>query len=182
MKSVEEIYNKYANAVKKYIFCITKDMNLAEDIMQETFIVAINQIDKFRGDCEISVWLFSIAKKILYQKTKKNNKIKTISIDTLEFQDDKILEEEYINKDNKLKLFEALQKLDANTREVMYLILTGDLTFKEIGKILNRTENWAKVTFFRGKQKLMKEEKRMNEKERIAKMMSFANSIAITYT
>ena len=71
MESVEEIYNKYANAVKKYIFCITKDINLAEDIMQETFIVAINQINKFRGDCEISVWLFSIAKKILYQKTKK---------------------------------------------------------------------------------------------------------------
>jgi len=138
---------KYANAVKKYIFCITKDINLAEDIMQETFIVAINQINKFRGDCEISVWLFSIAKKILYQKTKKNNKIKTVSIDELEFADDKILEEEYINKDNKIKLFEALQKLDVNTREVMYLRLTGDLTFKEIGKILNKTENWAKVTF-----------------------------------
>ena len=61
------------------------------------------------------------------------------------------------NKDNKLKLFEALQKLDPNTREVMYLRLTGDLTFKEIGKILNRTESWTKVTFFRGKQKLIKE-------------------------
>ena len=158
MESVEEIYNKYANAVKKYIFCITKDMNLAEDIMQETFIVAINQINKFRGDCEISVWLFSIAKKILYKKINKNNKIKMISIDELEFADNKILEEEYINKDNKLKLFEALQKLDVNTREVMYLRLTGDLTFKEIGKILNKTEHWAKVTFFRGKQKLIKEE------------------------
>ena len=37
------------------------------------------------------------------------------------------------------------------------LRLTGDLTFKEIGKILNKTENWAKVTFFRGKQKIIKE-------------------------
>ena len=157
MENMEEIYNKYAKAIKNYIFCITKDITLAEDIMQETFIVAINQINKFRGDCEISVWLFSIAKKILYQKTKKNNKIKTISFDDLEFSDDKILEEEYINKDNKIKLFEALQKLDVNTREVMYLRLTGDLTFKEIGKILNKTENWAKVTFFRGKQKIIKE-------------------------
>lgn len=40
----------------------------------------------------------------------------------------------------------------------MYLRLTGDLTFKEIGRILNKSENWARVTFFRGKQKLNKED------------------------
>lgn len=157
MENMEEIYNKYAKAIKNYIFCITKDITLAEDIMQETFVVAINGIKKFRGDCEISVWLFSIAKKILYKKTNKSNIRNMISIDEFELADDKTLEEEYISKDNKLKLFEALQKLDSNTREVIYLRLTGDLTFKEIGKILNKTENWAKVTFFRGKQKLIKE-------------------------
>ena len=125
--------------------------------MQETFVVAINQINKFRGDCEISVWLFSIAKKILYKKTKKNSIYNMVPIDEFELADNISIEEDCINKDNKLKLFEALQKLDPNTREVMYLRLTGDLTFKEIGKILNRTESWAKVTFFRGKQKLIKE-------------------------
>ncbi len=157
MDNMENIYNKYANSIKHYIFCITKDIGLAEDIMQETFVVAINQINKFRGDCEISVWLFSIAKKILYKKTKKNSIYNMIPIDEFELADNISIEEDCINKDNKLKLFEALQKLDPNTREVMYLRLTGDLTFKEIGKILNRTESWAKVTFFRGKQKLIKE-------------------------
>ncbi|MFR0921697.1 MAG: RNA polymerase sigma factor [Clostridia bacterium] len=157
MDNMENIYNKYANSIKHYIFCITKDIGLAEDIMQETFVVAINQINKFRGDCEISVWLFSIAKKILYKKTKKNSIYNMVPIDEFELADNISIEEDCINKDNKLKLFEALQKLDPNTREVMYLRLTGDLTFKEIGKILNRTESWTKVTFFRGKQKLIKE-------------------------
>ena len=157
MDNMENIYNKYANSIKHYIFCITKDIGLAEDIMQETFVVAINQINKFRGDCEISVWLFSIAKKILYKKTKKNSIYNMVPIDEFELADNISIEEDCINKDNKLKLFEALQKLDPNTREVMYLRLTGDLTFKEIGKILNRTASWTKVTFFRGKQKLIKE-------------------------
>ena len=157
MDNMENIYNKYANSIKHYIFCITKDIGLAEDIMQETFVVAINQINKFRGDYEISVWLFSIAKKILYKKTKKNSIYNMVPIDEFELADNISIEEDCINKDNKLKLFEALQKLDPNTREVMYLRLTGDLTFKEIGKILNRTESWTKVTFFRGKQKLIKE-------------------------
>lgn len=59
--------------------------------------------------------------------------------------------------DTKLELFKKMQKLDEQTKEVIYLRLTGDLSFKEIGNILNKTENWARVTFYRGKQKLRKE-------------------------
>lgn len=73
MENIDEIYKKYAKLIKNYIFSMTSNENLAEDIMQETFIVAIKEINKFRGDCEISVWLRSIAKKILYKECKKNN-------------------------------------------------------------------------------------------------------------
>lgn len=47
-----------------------------------------------------------------------------------------------------------MQKLDEKTREVIYLRITGELSFKEIGTILNKTETWARVTFYRGKNKL----------------------------
>ena len=157
MENIEEIYKNYANLIKNYIFLITRDMDLAEEIMQETFASAINQLDKFRGDCEISVWLCSIAKNILYKKARKNNSIKMISIDELDIADNTVLEDDIISQDNKLKLYEALQNLDADTREVMYLRLTGELSFREIGKILHKSENWARVTFFRGKQKLKEE-------------------------
>ncbi len=158
MENIEEIYKKYANLIKNYIYTITSNKELAEEIMQETFIIAINQINKFRGECDISVWLCSIAKKILYKRTKKNSQYKIVSIEDIEMADEKKIEEEYIKNDSKLKLYNALQNLDTTTREVMYLRLTGDLTFKEIGKILNKSENWARVTFFRAKQKLNKED------------------------
>lgn len=158
MENINEIYNKYANLIKNYIFSITSDKELSEEIMQETFVVAINQIDKFRGECKISVWLCSIAKKILYKETKKHNSKIIIPIDELELADNKSVEEEFIKNDNKLKLYKSLQNLDVITREVVYLRLTGDLSFKEIGKILNKSENWARVTFFRGKQKFSKED------------------------
>ena len=157
MEDIEEIYKKYANLIKNYIFFITRNRDLSEEIMQETFVVAIDGINKFRGDCEISVWLRSIAKKILYKRLKKDNLSKTISINELELEDTKQVESEYIENNGKLKLYEALQNLDANTREVMYLRLTGELTFKEIGKILNKSENWARVTFYRGKEKIKEE-------------------------
>ena len=158
MENIDENYKKYAKLIKNYIFSITGNIELSEEIMQETFVAAINQINNFRGDCEISVWLCSIAKKILYKETKKNNSKILVPIDELEIADSKNVENECIINDNKLKLYKALQNLDANTREVMYLRLTGDLTFKEIGKVLGKTENWARVTFFRGKQKLNRED------------------------
>lgn len=158
MKDIEKIYNAYAKLIKNYILMKTSDVDIAEEIMQETFVVAIKQIDKFRGECDISTWLCSIAKNILYKKLKKNPLNNCIDITELELSDGTSLEEEIIKNNDKLKLYETLQNLDAMTREVMYLRLTGELTFKEIGQILHKSENWAKVTFFRGKQKLYKEE------------------------
>ena len=57
----------------------------------------------------------------------------------------------------KTKLYKKMQCLDEKTREVMYLRITGELSFKEIGEIMEQTENWARVTFYRGKEKLRKE-------------------------
>lgn len=51
-------------------------------------------------------------------------------------------------------LYRRMQKLDKKTREVIYLRITGELSFKEIGIILNKTENWARITFYRGKNQL----------------------------
>ncbi len=165
MKDIEKIYEKYACLIKNYVYTIISNEKLAEDVMQETFIVAINQIDKFRGDCEISVWLRSIAKKILYKELNKNKFKNTISINDIEISDNKTIDEEYIQKENKMTIYKALQKLDVNTREVIYLRITGELSFKEIGQVLNRSENWARVTFFRGKQKL--DRRILDEKTRL---------------
>ena len=63
-------------------------------------------------------------------------------------------EEQIISNDEKISLYMKMQKLDEITREVIYLRITGELSFKEIGIILNKTENWARVTFYRGKNKL----------------------------
>lgn len=66
------------------------------------------------------------------------------------------LEESYLQSLDKLTLFKKLHDLDALVREVVYLRLTGELSFAEIGEIMGKTENWARVTFYRGKQKIVK--------------------------
>ncbi|GAF09185.1 hypothetical protein JCM16418_3305 [Paenibacillus pini JCM 16418] len=65
-------------------------------------------------------------------------------------------ESNFIFAQDKMDLFKQLHLLDPNTKEVMYLRLTGEFSFREIGEILGRDETWARVTFYRGKQKLMR--------------------------
>ena len=62
MQNMEEIYKQYSQTVFKYIFCLTDNKELAEDITQETFVIAVQKINTFRGDCKLSVWLCQIAK------------------------------------------------------------------------------------------------------------------------
>ena len=53
-----------------------------------------------------------------------------------------------------MQLYKSIQKLDVLTRDVIYLKIKGDLSYKEIAEIMNATENWVRVTFYRGKEKI----------------------------
>ncbi len=153
MHYMEKIYKEYFKTVYKYLFCLTHNNDISEELTQETFYKAMKKIDTYKGESKMSVWLCQIAKNLWYNEYKKNKKV-TSEEELLNVQDLEILEEELVLKEEKLSLYERLQYLDEKTREVMYLRLTGELSFKEIGVIMKKTENWARVTFYRGKTKL----------------------------
>ena len=69
---MEKIYQEYSETVYKYLFCLTSDADLAEDLTQETFAIAVKNIPKFRGDCKVSSWLCQIAKHLWYKELKRN--------------------------------------------------------------------------------------------------------------
>ena len=137
---------------------------MSEEIVQETFEVAIKNIDKFKGESKISTWLCQIAKYIWYKNLKKEKKVQNVSFEELEnvIISNTILEEEILEKQEKIEMFKKVQKLDEQTRNVIYLRILGNLDYKEIAEIMNKTPTWARVVFFRGKQKL-KEEKEDEE-------------------
>ncbi len=156
MQDIEKIYNSYAKTVYKYIFCLSKDEELSKEIVQETFEVAIKNINRFKGDCKISTWLCQIAKYIWYKNLRKSKKISNISFEELEnvIVSNEIIEDKLFEKQEKIKLFKKIQKLDEETRNVIYLRILGNLSYKEIAEIMGKTTTWARVTFFRGKEKL----------------------------
>ena len=153
MQNIEEIYKMHSNTVYKYLFCLTDNEDLSEELTQETFAIAGKEINKFKGECKVSVWLCQIAKHLWYKELKK--KKTNIPIQEIEnLQETKTVEDIVFEKEDKLKLFKNIQKLDEKSRELIYLRMIGNLDFTEIGEILGKTANWARVNFYRAKQKI----------------------------
>lgn len=156
MQNIEEVYKQHSNTVYKYLFCLTGKEDIAEELTQETFAIAVKEIYHFKGNCKISVWLCQIAKHLWYKELKKSKKNKNISIEELteEMEEKQTTEDIVCENEEKILLFKNMQKLEGQAREVMYLRMIGNLNFIEIGEILGKTANWARVTFYRAKQKM----------------------------
>lgn len=159
MQDMNAIYKKYGEIVYKYVFCLTGNEDTTEEIVQETFLVAVKDINKFRGECKISTWLCQISKYIWYKRLKKEKSKKEVPLDVLQntLFIQKSIEDNFCNKESKIKLFKKLQSFDETTRNVMYLRIFGNFEYTEIAEIMGKTSNWARVVFFRGKQKLKEE-------------------------
>lgn len=158
MKNFEDIYIEYFDIVYKYLCYLTKNKDLAEDLAQDTFFKAIMKIDTFKNKSKLSTWLCQIAKNLWYDELKKNKKINYMNTDISLDED---IENTIILNEEKSELRNKINKLDQITRDVMYLRIYGELSFFEIGSIKGKNENWARITFYRGKNKLM--EKDSNE-------------------
>lgn len=163
---MEEIYKKYSKQVYRFLYSLTKDHELSEELMQETFYSAIKGIKNFKGNCSMYSWLCEIAKNKLKNYKTKHNKVQTISLNIAieNWLNTDDFEENLLNKSELTALYKEIEKLDKLTKDVVKLRIEGELSFKQIGKILNKNETWARVTFYRAKSKLkesFKNEKRM---------------------
>lgn len=158
MRKIEKIYREYYDTVFKYLFCLTHDKELSEDLVQETFVRMIKNIDKFEGKSKLSSWLCEIAKNLWIDYLRKNKrKVELNENEELNIQSEQNIENEYIEREDENKVFEKINALDEISQKVMYLRVKGEMSFKEIGDILGKSENWARVTFYRAKQKVKEE-------------------------
>lgn len=157
---MEEIYQENAKLVYRFLLKYCHDPQLAEELTQETFLRAMNSIDRYDYSCKISVWLCQIAKHIYLQYLAKRGKEIPSEEITLEEMTgssaDQGIEEQVIRRYELLDVLKDMQNLPEQMREVIYLRAMAGLSFREIGEILGKSENWARVTFYRGKERLLK--------------------------
>ena len=151
---MEVIYQQHAQTVYRYLLSLTRDEDLSEELTQETFYQAIRSSGRYDGSCKVTTWLCAIAKNVLQSYRRKHP-----SHEDLETADlvSPSAEQEADLTLSRVDLMRSVHALPEPYLEVLYLRLFGDLPFREIGDIFGKPENWARVTFYRGKEKLRKE-------------------------
>ena len=151
-----EIYALYFQDVYKFLLALCHDEELAEELTQDTFFKAMKNYESFRGDCKISTWLCQIAKHsfFLYDKRRKRN----VDLDVVsnELADDTNSIEILLGqKEQAFEIHKLLHHLPEPFKEVFSLRVLGELSFRDIAKLFDKTESWARVTFHRAKLKLI---------------------------
>lgn len=148
---LDETYRQYADMVFKYLMAMCGDELLAEELTQETFFRAVKHADSFDGNVKITTWLCTIAKNAYLSYVKKQSKRVPA-----EETEDVPYEKDLLDRENCREIYKAVHRLDEPYREIVLLRIHTDMNFAEIGEIFGKSENWARVTFYRGKEKLRK--------------------------
>ena len=157
MPEFEELYKTYYPQVYKYILKLCKDEMLAEEITQETFFKVLKKAASFKGQCKLSVWMCQIARNTYFTYLKKNKYFAETPIETLPLEKEGDFEKIIADKDIALKIHEILHGIEEPYREVFWMRIFGELSFREIAGIHKKSESWARVTYHRAKMRIKEE-------------------------
>ena len=156
MFELEKHYEQYSDDIYKFIYFLTFNKQLAEDLMQETFIKAFEARSSFRSEAQVSTWLHAIAKNCTYDYLKKKSNRYFLPFgmmpDPKNFQ---ISAEDVAHlEEDKRELYVALSKLKYDYRAAIILRKIERLPIKDVARILNWTESKVKNSTERGLQHL----------------------------
>lgn len=160
LEAFEQVYEFYFKDVYKYVYVLCRNPDEAEEITQETFYQAMKGMASFRGDCKMFVWLCQIAKHVYFARLRKRKRAAGQSAeDALEQRPDlsqeASVEQRFLDEADAMRLHRYLHRLDEPYKEVFMLRVFGELSFKKIAQIFEKTESWARVCYHRAKVRLI---------------------------
>ena len=157
MTEFEQIYREHFSGVYSFVKRLSGDKELAEEITSETFFKALKSIGSFRGECSLRVWLCQIAKNCYYSHLKRQGRETSVEPELLDIPcEDETPEECSLRAGEAEQARSALHKLPEPYREVFMWRVFGELSFRQIGRIFHKSENWACVTYHRARGMLKK--------------------------
>ena len=153
----EEIYRRYFGDVYRYLLRLSGSETAAEDVTSETCLRAMQALPRFRGDCDVRVWLCRIARNTYFSTRRDPDNQPMEEPGEERAGSAPSPEEEALRREEGRRLRQLLHGLEEPYREVFLWRHYGDLSFREIGQLFGKSENWACVTYHRARGKLRKE-------------------------
>lgn len=157
MAEFKEVYEQYAKKVYYYLLSLTRNAQEAEELLSETFYQAFLHIDKFEGRSSIFTWLCQIGKNAWLKECKRKKYFEEMGPELPDIQDKgESPEALVIRKEGELLLKNAIFKLEEPYREVFMLRVFAEMKLKDIAAEYSKSEEWARVTYYRAKSKVQK--------------------------
>ena len=153
----EDVYRRYFGDVYRYLLRLSGSETVAEDVTSETFLRAMQALPRFRGDCDVRVWLCRIARNTYFSICRDPDNLPMEEPGEEQRDSAPSPEEETIRREEGQRLRRLLHGLEEPYREVFLWRHYGGLGFREIGQLFGKSENWACVTYPRARGKLRKE-------------------------
>lgn len=150
IRAFGKLYDFYYKRIFLFIFKRVENEDIAADITAQAFLKAMTNIQKFTFQgVPFSAWLYRIAFNEINMYYRSDKSQKTESIDKGQIADMMEEEEEKISDELLKRLTEVMQKLPQDDMQLISLRFFEELSFKEVGEMLNITENNAKVRAYR---------------------------------
>ena len=154
MLDFEMVFRENNQFIFRFLMKLCGDVSLAEELTQETFFRAYMNMSALRNEEKVAVWLSQIAKNTYFawfNEQKRNQPLsQRIPVDSTPD-----IAELFEEKELAGRAFSVLHALEEPYKEVFMLSVFGGLSLKDISAMFGKSESWARVTYYRAKQKIM---------------------------
>lgn len=147
------IYERYYRYVKQYAVSLCFDELLAEEITQEAFIRALEHYSSFKGDCKVESWICRIAHNVFVSMKRKPVSENIDNCLFLVSQDDS--QSDIERREQSKAILKILMTLSSPYKDVFYMRAVGEMPFDTIAEVFEKTESWARVTYYRAKKEII---------------------------
>ncbi len=149
-----QIICAYKDGLTLYLNGYVHDISLAEELTEETFVKLVLKRPRFSGDSAFKTWLYTIARHVAidYLRRKKQD---VSTEDCKELADEQAdLERTFLQQEQKLQLYEAIEQLKPEYRQVLWLYYFADFSHKQIARILGKSTHNVEMLASRARQAL----------------------------
>ena len=154
MINFEKLFQENQGFIFRYLMKLCGNESLAEELTQETFFRAYMNLTGLRKEEKVTVWLCQIAKNTYFAWYNQQKKLQPL--EETEISDTvPDLADIFTQRELSSAAYACLHKMDEPYKEVFMLCVFGGLSLKEISSLFGKSESWARVTFYRAKQKMM---------------------------
>ncbi|MEW6622437.1 MAG: RNA polymerase sigma factor [Bacillota bacterium] len=151
----EELYQNHKQMVYRYIFFLTGNNSLAEELTQETFYQVYLSQKSYQSRCALSTWILAIARRVCLNYFRKRN---MCHMEKPDWEDvpagEKYLPEVALdNKELREKIVNVLQELPETYRSIIIWREMEGRSFEEIATIMDKSPSTIRVILFRAKKR-----------------------------